>query len=290
MIYRGGGCWSRADGSVTRKAALCLFAHLFLLTFANLSRALSFISPFHCLLSPFHGSFRVYLRHRSIIKTRRAHLEVASRQVRIHPPLPSTPPPLLFPPICSRIPFCSRLPHISSVLYLSFARWAVCSPSFFNFSNGRIDNCCFAAFPRCENTNDTLDKSVCAPESARTQAYAPNTRARTLQPAPFVSMSASSPTLSTWKIRDISLCSRCLCLRLSSASLVTSPSLHPAQALPIFFSLSPPPNDTHIFLCLLILCLSPAEPLHLPVFGFYFSLLWLVSVVKVPHELDFLGS
>lgn len=100
-------------------------------------------------------------------------------------------PPASPPPICSRMPFCSRLPHISSVLYLSSVRWAVCSPSFFNFSNGRIDNCCFAAFSHCENTNGTLDKSVCTPESThthvrvRTSIHAKHTHARTHTPLYF---------------------------------------------------------------------------------------------------------
>lgn len=116
----------------------------------------------------------MYPLHPSIINTQRVRLEVASHQGPIHLPL------TFFFPICSQIPFWCWLPHISSVLYLSSVRWAVCSPSFSNFSNGRIDNCCFAAFLRCENTNGALDKSVCAPEKRahaqmHAQAYTPNT-------------------------------------------------------------------------------------------------------------------
>lgn len=54
-----------------------------------------------------------------------------------------------------------------------FVSWAFCCLFlfFFHFSNGQIDNCCFAAFPHCKNTNAALHESVHTPESTHSHTH-----------------------------------------------------------------------------------------------------------------------
>lgn len=293
MIYRRWGCWSHADGSVTRKAALCLFAHLFLLTSANLSRAFSSFS-FTASCPPFTAlSLYIYC---IILSSTHSMCIWKSHHVRfpfIHPP--ASPPP-----------FALECHFVAGSLIL--AQSCICHPCVGLFvlplfSISLMDGLTIVALQLFHTVKIQMAHltKVCAHLKAHThtsacaQAYTPNTHTRA-HTRPYTSTSPfcfhvclfSNPLhmKDTWHLSLFSLSLPPSLISVSRHLSIITPCPGPPHLFSFF-----PPSKLHSHLSLLINPLSMSTEASSPfrLRALFFSFV-TGSLLNVLSELYFLGG